>query len=193
MSNAHGQDQFTTVANRRAGYTEPVEWALKIAKRGGTLAAGEGLLLVEHYESRLAAVEHDFEQAMAVAKQNEETARTLSDRLAAVERERDYITGQYNIVRSMLTEQVPIMNQMDDALAAVELERDQIMTQLSDYTQEVLALREQQERERALTVAERAMVEAAEAWADWRGADGSDPMPTDLALVDAVRAMREAR
>lgn len=38
-----------------------------------------------------------------------------------------------------------------------------------------------------------AVVQAAEAWADWRGADGSDPMPTDLALIDAVRAMREAR
>lgn len=37
-------------ANRRAGYTDPLGWAVKVARMGGTLAAGEGLLLVKHYE-----------------------------------------------------------------------------------------------------------------------------------------------
>lgn len=59
MSEDSGQDQFKPVANRRAGYTTPLEWALKIARRGGTLAAGEGLLLVEHYEERIAALEQE--------------------------------------------------------------------------------------------------------------------------------------
>lgn len=89
MTDAHGQDQFTTVANRRAGYTEPVEWALKIAKRGGTLAAGEGLLLVEHYESRLAAV---------LAEAREDTKRLdvlekLQERVTSIEIE--HVGGEF--------------------------------------------------------------------------------------------------
>lgn len=37
--------------NRRAGYTDPLGWALKQARKGGTLAAGEGLLIIKHYEA----------------------------------------------------------------------------------------------------------------------------------------------
>lgn len=47
-----GQDQFQPV-NRRAGYSDQLYWAMKIAQKGGTLAAGEGALLIEHYEARL--------------------------------------------------------------------------------------------------------------------------------------------
>lgn len=54
MSDAQGQDQFQPVANRRAGYTDALGWALKIAAKGGTLAAGEGRLILDHYEDRLA-------------------------------------------------------------------------------------------------------------------------------------------
>lgn len=43
----HGSD---CNVNRRAGYTDPLGWALRLAKKGGTLAAGEGLLLVKYYE-----------------------------------------------------------------------------------------------------------------------------------------------
>jgi hypothetical protein len=50
-----GQDQFQPVANRRAGYTDALGWALRQARKGGTLAAGEGLLIVEYYEAKLAA------------------------------------------------------------------------------------------------------------------------------------------
>lgn len=49
-----GQDQFQPVANRRAGYTDALGWALKIAAQGGTLAAGEGRLIIDYYEDRLA-------------------------------------------------------------------------------------------------------------------------------------------
>lgn len=44
----HGSD---CNVNRRAGYTDPLGWALRVARKGGTLAAGEGLLLVKHYEA----------------------------------------------------------------------------------------------------------------------------------------------
>ena len=44
----------TVGTNRRAGYTDPLGWALKQAKKGATLQAGEGLLLVKYYEEELA-------------------------------------------------------------------------------------------------------------------------------------------
>lgn len=43
--------------NRRAGYGDRLEMALKFARKGACLSAGEGQLIVEHYEERLAAVE----------------------------------------------------------------------------------------------------------------------------------------
>jgi hypothetical protein len=48
-----GLDQFQPVANRRAGYGDALGMVLKVAQRGGTLAAGEGLLLIEYYEAEL--------------------------------------------------------------------------------------------------------------------------------------------
>ncbi len=56
MSTAEGQDQFQPVTNRRAGYADQLQWAMRQARKGGTLAAGEGLLLIEHYEDQLAAL-----------------------------------------------------------------------------------------------------------------------------------------
>lgn len=49
-----GQDQFQPV-NRRAGYGDALEMALSAARKGWTLSAGQGLLIVEHYEEKLAA------------------------------------------------------------------------------------------------------------------------------------------
>jgi hypothetical protein len=40
--------------NRRAGYGDQLEMILRVARKGGTLAAGEGLKLIEHYEALLA-------------------------------------------------------------------------------------------------------------------------------------------
>ena len=56
MTDATGQDQFTPVVNRRAGYSRELEWPLKIGRQGGTLAAGEGALLIQHFEERLATL-----------------------------------------------------------------------------------------------------------------------------------------
>lgn len=52
---SEGTDQFQPVANRRAGYSDALGWALKVARKGGTLAAGEGALIIAYYEERLAA------------------------------------------------------------------------------------------------------------------------------------------
>lgn len=41
--------------NRRAGYGDQLEMILRIAQKGGTLAAGEGLRLVAHYEALVRA------------------------------------------------------------------------------------------------------------------------------------------
>ena len=51
---ALGQDQFQPV-NRRAGYGDALEMALSAARKGWTLSAGQGALIVEHYEEKLAA------------------------------------------------------------------------------------------------------------------------------------------
>lgn len=56
MTDVQGQDQFKPVANRRAGYSDQLYWAMRQAKKGGTLAAGEGLAIIEHYEEQLAAL-----------------------------------------------------------------------------------------------------------------------------------------
>ena len=59
------------------------------------------------------------------------------------------------------------------------------------------ALRAQQERERALTVAERRVVEAAEAW-EFSFRDPMDPLGYEVddkhdALLEAVRALRTVK
>lgn len=53
--------------NRRAGYGDQMDMILRIARRGGTLAAGEGLKLIEHYEAlvRKAYQEGWYDQANA--------------------------------------------------------------------------------------------------------------------------------
>lgn len=48
--------------SHRTGYTDPLGWALKIARKGGSLGAGEGLLIVEHFEARVAALEAALRQ-----------------------------------------------------------------------------------------------------------------------------------
>ena len=40
--------------SHRAGYTDALYWSLRPARNGGTLAAGEGLLIIQHYEAQLA-------------------------------------------------------------------------------------------------------------------------------------------
>lgn len=52
---ADGNFGSTGSANRRAGYTDPLGWALKIARQGGTLAAGEGGMIIEYYEEMMRA------------------------------------------------------------------------------------------------------------------------------------------
>lgn len=37
--------------NRRAGYGDQLDMILRVARRGGTLAAGEGEKLIAHYEA----------------------------------------------------------------------------------------------------------------------------------------------
>jgi len=47
--------------NRRAGYTDSTGWTLRIARKGGTLAAGEGLLLIKHYEQIIAELQQEID------------------------------------------------------------------------------------------------------------------------------------
>ena len=89
MSDALGQDQFQPV-NRRAGYGDALEMALSAARKGWTLSAGQGLLIIEHYEEKLVA------------------ARTVTDAMVelAVVVARDY-WGVHNVdnddIRVLLT------------------------------------------------------------------------------------------
>ena len=39
-----------TTHNHRAGYGNTLYWALRMGRKGGTLHAGEGLVLIKHFE-----------------------------------------------------------------------------------------------------------------------------------------------
>jgi hypothetical protein len=67
MSDALGQDQFQPVNNRRAGYGDALEMALSAARKGWTLSAGQGALIVEHYEEKLAAAQDALDAVMDFA------------------------------------------------------------------------------------------------------------------------------
>ena len=45
------------VTSHRGGYGDGTYWALRQARKGGTLQAGEGLLLIKHYEAIVADLE----------------------------------------------------------------------------------------------------------------------------------------
>ena len=66
--------------SRRAGYGDALERALRSARQGHTLAAGEGLLIVQHYEEELTGAQNTAVVAL-------EAMRQLREQLAAVERE----------------------------------------------------------------------------------------------------------
>lgn len=68
--------------NRRAGYTDPLGWALKQARKGGTLAAGEGLLIIKHYEALVR--EAYMEGGRANGPGNSDTDWACSDVRAAL-------------------------------------------------------------------------------------------------------------
>jgi hypothetical protein len=88
MSDTLGQDQFQPVVNRRAGYGDALKMALSVARKGGTLSAGEGLLIIEHYEEKLAARETVVEAVERWAKAaNDEYDITHNRLMAAL---RDY-------------------------------------------------------------------------------------------------------
>ena len=106
MSDALGQDQFQPV-NRRAGYGDALEMALSAARKGWTLSAGQGALIVEHYEEKLAAVIGERERFMHRMYE----ARTVTDAMverasvALCARYGDYIAAavEDNDIRAMLT------------------------------------------------------------------------------------------
>jgi hypothetical protein len=51
---AQGQDQFKPVVNRRAGYsTDGFQRIMACARKGGSLSAGEGLQIIQHFEDLL--------------------------------------------------------------------------------------------------------------------------------------------
>jgi len=66
--------------SHRAGYADdPLAVAMKFARKGGTLAAGEGLLLVQEIE-RLAARAERAEAVLAKLR-----PKDITDKLASVE------------------------------------------------------------------------------------------------------------
>lgn len=64
-----GSDQFQQV-NRRAGYGDKearIERILRWARKGATLAAGEGALIVEHYEALLTTLTEELSACRVAA------------------------------------------------------------------------------------------------------------------------------
>jgi prophage DNA circulation protein len=104
MSDALGQDQFQPV-NRRAGYGDALEMALSAARKGWTLSAGQGALIVEHYEEKLAAVIGERERFM--------------HRMYEARDDADRAERQFNIVTDMLVEQASLLTHYEEKLAAV--------------------------------------------------------------------------
>lgn len=79
----HGSD---CSVNRRAGYTDPLGWALRVARKGGTLAAGEGKLIVEYYEGLVRQAHRDGVWSQTSPEfVNEERLWQASDVRAALE------------------------------------------------------------------------------------------------------------
>jgi len=74
-----GQDQFQPVVNRRAGYGDALKMAMSVARKGGTLSAGEGLLIIEHYEEKLAATIGERERFMHRMYEARDDAKKLAD------------------------------------------------------------------------------------------------------------------
>lgn len=68
--------------NRRAGYGDRLEMALKFARKGACLSAGEGQLIVEHYETLIDELRSELSLS-GLAREE------LSKRLAAVEAGRE--------------------------------------------------------------------------------------------------------
>ena len=78
---ADGQFQASggAAVHHRAGYTEPLAWALKMARKGATLQAGEGLLLVQHFEERIAALEEERRQMQRAQEKLNDALKRLGD------------------------------------------------------------------------------------------------------------------
>jgi hypothetical protein len=108
MSDALGQDQFQPV-NRRAGYGDALEMALSAARKGWTLSAGQGALIVEHYEEKLAAA-NEFEQS------------SLAYHKSSLEWQR-----QFNIVTDMLVEQASLLTHYEEKLAAARKDAERLV------------------------------------------------------------------
>jgi len=121
MSDALGQDQFQPV-NRRAGYGDALEMALSAARKGWTLSAGQGLLIIEHYEEKLAATIGERESFM--------------HRMYEARDDADRAERQFNIVTDMLVEQASLLTHYEEKLDRIEAltrERDEARERLAQW------------------------------------------------------------
>ena len=79
--------------NRRAGYGDRLDMALRFAKKGACLSAGEGQLIVEHYErilNRLREPKPPVVEAVAAAMmRGEHMQGIIQAAVAAAEQEAD--------------------------------------------------------------------------------------------------------
>ena len=98
--------------NRRAGYGDRLEMALKFAKKGACLSAGEGQLIVEHYEERLAAVEAERDRLLG-----EKDA--VFDNLFRTEQERDAMESMYRHHVAVALDAIAKLNHAQAILAAL--------------------------------------------------------------------------
>ena len=66
-----------STGSHRSGYTNPLQMALTVARKGGTLGAGEGLLIIKYYEERLADMQQEID---GLTHEFREQARELTRR-----------------------------------------------------------------------------------------------------------------
>ena len=76
---ADGNFGGKATTNRRAGYGDKIDMVLRMARKGGCLAAGEGQMLVEHYEERLTAVEAERDTLSRILAALREPSETVLD------------------------------------------------------------------------------------------------------------------
>ena len=102
---AKADGQFQAV-NRRAGYGDDrLDRIIATARKGWTLAAGEGLVLVQEID-RLRSRKID----------REDLPSALSEENKRLREEIDQLRKGKEIVTSMLFDQVPLLNRMQDTL-----------------------------------------------------------------------------
>lgn len=118
------QDKFQ---NHRAGYGDAAfERMMKVARKGGTLAAGEGKALIEYYECQLKQEKIDHDTAIRLVRLERDSWRGRYEKyvLALIEplHSPRYVEMSYRIAEQYLEHEKTFAKAFNDAVAHMRRE-----------------------------------------------------------------------